>query len=284
MDKIAQITKQFNVTGASSDSINNIPNSYSFITILNNSPYAITVKANGSTLFNFPIYTVLTIPINSVILQANTQVNYTVSWAGTGAGSFTMIFSENNLGLNQSLVAASGQSSVIITGDTAGLATTAKQDTTKAVLDNILIAATPAGTNVIGKVGIDQSTPGTSNGVQVNAALPAGTNNIGIVSIDQTGGINNKVIIGGYFAMITETVNLTGVMQRLNNSMYDSGHNQLLLQSDPDNTENIFVGDSLKQCIKLLPGATLTIPIQNLNLVCVRAATSSAVLNYMLLS
>jgi len=33
---------------------------------------------------------------------------------------------------------------------------------------------------------IDQSTPGTTNGVQVNAALPAGTNLIGKVGIDQT--------------------------------------------------------------------------------------------------
>jgi hypothetical protein len=43
-----------------------------------------------------------------------------------------------------------------------------------------------AGTNLIGKVGIDQTTPGTTNGVQVNAALPVGANVIGKVSIDQT--------------------------------------------------------------------------------------------------
>ena len=36
-----------------------------------------------------------------------------------------------------------------------------------------------AGTNIVGKVGIDQTTPGTTNGVQVNAALPIGTNSIG---------------------------------------------------------------------------------------------------------
>ena len=35
-------------------------------------------------------------------------------------------------------------------------------------------------------VKIDQTTPGTTNGVQVNAALPAGTNIIGKVGIDQT--------------------------------------------------------------------------------------------------
>ena len=42
-----------------------------------------------------------------------------------------------------------------------------------------LASAIPAGTAIIGKVGIDQTTPGTTNGVQVNAALPAGTNAIG---------------------------------------------------------------------------------------------------------
>lgn len=40
-------------------------------------------------------------------------------------------------------------------------------------------AALPVGANVIGKVSIDQATPGTTNGVQVNAALPTGTNSIG---------------------------------------------------------------------------------------------------------
>jgi hypothetical protein len=46
-------------------------------------------------------------------------------------------------------------------------------------LANAATAAIPAGTAIIGKVGIDQTTPGTTNGVQVNAALPAGTNTIG---------------------------------------------------------------------------------------------------------
>lgn len=45
-------------------------------------------------------------------------------------------------------------------------------------------SAVPAGTNIIGKVGIDQTTPGTTNGVQVNAALPAGTNRVGYTSDD----------------------------------------------------------------------------------------------------
>lgn len=43
-----------------------------------------------------------------------------------------------------------------------------------------------AGTAIIGKVSIDQTTPGTTNGVQVNAALPAGTNKIGALTTVDT--------------------------------------------------------------------------------------------------
>lgn len=42
-----------------------------------------------------------------------------------------------------------------------------------------LHVALDAGAAIIGTVAIDQTTPGTTNGVQVNAALPAGTNSIG---------------------------------------------------------------------------------------------------------
>lgn len=43
-----------------------------------------------------------------------------------------------------------------------------------------------AGSAVVGNVRIDQTTPGTTNGVQVNAALPAGSAIIGNVRVDQT--------------------------------------------------------------------------------------------------
>ena len=58
-------------------------------------------------------------------------------------------------------------------------------------------ATVQASSNIIGNVRIDQTTPGTTNGVQVNAALPAGTNLIGKTGIDQsTPGTTNKVSIG----------------------------------------------------------------------------------------
>jgi hypothetical protein len=59
------------------------------------------------------------------------------------------------------------------------------------------------GSNVAGKFGIDQTTPGTTNGVQVNAALPAGTNVIGHVITDSGTVTVNALPVGtnviGYF-------------------------------------------------------------------------------------
>lgn len=73
------------------------------------------------------------------------------------------------------------------------------------LIANIVLAA---GTNVIGKVGIDQTTPGTTNGVQINAALPVGSNVIGKTSIDQTTpGTTNLV------ALTAETTKAIGVVR-----------------------------------------------------------------------
>lgn len=55
-------------------------------------------------------------------------------------------------------------------------ATSAKQDTGNTSLGTIataVAAATPAGTNLIGKVGIDQTTPGTTNAVSIQTAKGA---------------------------------------------------------------------------------------------------------------
>jgi len=53
--------------------------------------------------------------------------------------------------------------------------------------------ALPAGSAIVGKVGIDQTTPGTTNGVQVNAALPAGDNNIGNIDVASIAAGNNNI-------------------------------------------------------------------------------------------
>jgi hypothetical protein len=60
----------------------------------------------------------------------------------------------------------------------------------KSLLTDIVLKA---GTNIIGKVGIDQTTPGTTNGVQVNAELPAGTQNIGDVDVASIAAGANRI-------------------------------------------------------------------------------------------
>jgi hypothetical protein len=60
---------------------------------------------------------------------------------------------------------------------------------------SIPVAATlQAGSAIAGKVGIDQTTPGTTNGVQVNAALPAGANSIGQVTANAGTNLNTSAL------------------------------------------------------------------------------------------
>lgn len=49
-----------------------------------------------------------------------------------------------------------------------------------------IIDALPAGSNVIGKVGIDQTAPGVTNAVTVSDSIPTGTNSIGKTKRDIT--------------------------------------------------------------------------------------------------
>lgn len=75
----------------------------------------------------------------------------------------------------------------------------------------------PAGTNLLGKVGIDQTTPGTTNGVQVNAALPTGTNSIGQVTANAGTNLNTSLLAlqSGANSILDKTASgaLTGVNQ-----------------------------------------------------------------------
>ncbi len=71
--------------------------------------------------------------------------------------------------------------------------------------------ALPAGTNLLGKVGIDQTTPGTTNKVSIgtdgtvaiNAALPTGANTIGAVNVIGT------IPVSGTFWQATQPVSGT---------------------------------------------------------------------------
>lgn len=98
----------------------------------------------------------------------------------------------------------------------------------------VSIATAPvlvAGSAIIGKVGIDQTTPGTTNGVQVNAALPAGSAVIGKVSIDQTTpGTTNLVALAANQSVNVAQIN--AVTPLMGNGVTGTGSQRVTVASD----------------------------------------------------
>lgn len=86
-------------------------------------------------------------------------------------------------------------------------------------------AALPVGANVIGKVSIDQTTPGTTNLVQIGGSLPAGSNTIGTVKAIPVGNANA--------AFSQTSVSTAQTISAPANAV------RVLIQADPTNTDCI---------------------------------------------
>lgn len=89
----------------------------------------------------------------------------------------------------------------IAQGTLSTLATATGQASASTILSNILTklgaVVIAAGSAIIGKVGIDQTTPGTTNGVQIITALPPGTNTIGSVLVNNSATVGDGTITTG---------------------------------------------------------------------------------------
>ena len=57
--------------------------------------------------------------------------------------------------------------------------------------------------------------------------------------------------------------------------------NELLVQADPNNTVDVYVGTKTKQTIKLTKGESETLPIHNANQVYVKTVSDTATVNWM---
>lgn len=79
--------------------------------------------------------------------------------------------------------------------------------------------------------------------------------------------------------VLSSTIALTGSSAAL----ADIDCIAVLVQSDPNNTEDIFLGDSANQHIQLTPGTSLSLDISNTSMLFARAASSSADLNYLVI-
>ena len=104
-----------------------------------------------------------------------------------------------------------------------------------------VVGALPAGSALIGKTGIDQTTPGTTNGVQVVAALPAGAAVVGKFGIDQTTpGTTNAVALTAGAAIVgalvaNQTINFAqvgGVAPAVGSGASNTGTQRIILATD----------------------------------------------------
>lgn len=72
-------------------------------------------------------------------------------------------------------------------------------------------AATPAGSNIIGKVGIDQTTPGTTNAVQANAGTNLNTSALALETGGNLASLNGKVTAVNTGAVVIASGTITAV-------------------------------------------------------------------------
>jgi hypothetical protein len=56
---------------------------------------------------------------------------------------------------------------------------------------------------------------------------------------------------------------------------------EVIIQSSPDNTTDMFIGDVSSQYLVISPGQSITIPIVSLSLIYVRMESGTGILNYL---
>jgi hypothetical protein len=151
------------------------------------------------------------LPVNVIAGSGGTSSNFAAAFpaAGTAIGvkngaNMVNLTADNSNNLNVTVATA-------LPAGTAIVGKFGIDQTTPGTTNAVQVTA---GAAIIGKVGIDQTTPGTTNGVQVNAALPAGTNLMGKVGIDQTTpGTTNGVQVNAALPAGTNIIGKAGIDQ-----------------------------------------------------------------------
>lgn len=174
--------------------------------VAGNNPMPVTLGLTDTQLRATPVpisgtvSTGLTQPLTDTQLRATpVPISGTVTVTGTGdasaANQTLQITQETAINTVLGLVA-----DAIVAAGATGSVSAKLRRATQGLEDLKTLIVLAAGVNIIGKVGIDQTTPGTTNGVQVNAALPAGTNAIGKLAA------NSGVIIGAVEIAAAQTL------------------------------------------------------------------------------
>lgn len=77
---------------------------------------------------------------------------------------------------------------------------------------------------------------------------------------------------GGTNASVTTTASALGASRDCD---------EVLVQASADNTDAVLVGDASGQYLELVPGAGISIPIQNVDRVHVKSASGTQAVNYL---
>lgn len=144
-----------------------------------------------------------------------------------------------------------------------------------------------AGSAIIGKVGIDQTTPGTTNGVQVNAALPAGANVIGhvITDIGSTTAVTGTVTTSeaAPTTVLNGKTNVTTAGTRVVLAA-STACKSVTIKALSVNTGLIYVGSSTVSSangFQLSAGDTISLDIANLNTINIDSAVNGEGVSYL---
>jgi hypothetical protein len=107
---LKQLSLPLPITQAATLTFPNIIGLYKYVTFFNNTAYQIALTGNGIPIFTCPALKNITVQIPAAIHQMR-QANYVAVWSGsTGipANQASLVFSENNLGLNIDLSPGAG--------------------------------------------------------------------------------------------------------------------------------------------------------------------------------
>lgn len=237
---------------------------YKFLSIVNPTDYVIEIYQDTRTLadsnikemlIEVPQYTQLTIPIDA---GASFTFIYRMGVIG-GAKKASCFFTDETLNMSGVLGTKATDGTITIGGDAVGLARSTQLPT----------SLTPAGrlpVEVLGTTNISTSEP---IDVKVTAAVP-----LDIKSQLQLSGDLNINEVKGKVKTDSSSTALDGFTLSVGTTktqLEAQACSEVLLQADPDNTENIRVGGLNNQMFKLMPGAVMGFPVKDMSYLYVRA-------------
>ncbi|CAM2913494.1 hypothetical protein [Erysipelothrix tonsillarum] len=237
---------------------------YGFLSVVNPTDYTIEVYQDTRTLqdsnlkemlIEIPQYTQLTIPIDA---GPSFTFIYRQGPIG-GARKASCFFTDENLNISGVMGTKASDGTVTIGGDAVGLARSTQLPTN----------LTPGGRLPVEVFGSTNITAAQALDVNITGAIP-----LDITSELQLSGDLNINQVNGVVKTDSSSDGLDGFSVSVGTSVSQLAAQpcrEVILQADPDNTENIRIGGPTAQVFKLLPGAVMGFPVHDVSKLYIKA-------------